>query len=1446
MTQFTFHFLGQFQVHAESHPVTDFHSDKARSLLAYLVLESQEHTRVELATLLWPEIDDKYARTNLRNTLHRLRQTLDAAAPNAADQLLTVTRQTVQFNPATTDIDVTRFQMLLKNANASATTNLDQIGQAVALYQGELLAHFGVADAQPFEEWLLLRRELLHQQALLAFRSLTAGYEAMGNYDEAHAVASQLIALDPYREDSYRQIMRLLAQMGRSDQALQYLEQVRQILHTELGVEPSEQTLALAREIAADNFEGVQAWQGEKVIEAAEVTPSPKLDLSDVPDPGPFFGRVAERQQIAQWLLKDRCRIVAILAIGGMGKTTLAAQSIRELATEATGPFDTVLWRSLVNAPPLAELLPPLLQTLSAQKLTEIPDGIDSQLRLLLGYLRDKRVLLVLDNMESILDPEQAGTYRSGYESYGQLIQQVATLEHQSHLLLTSRERPRGYGRLERDSPLIQSLQLAGLDDVAGHELLVQRGLSGEGEEEAMLIVRYSGNPLALKLVADTVDEIFGGDLTEFLADDSIVFDDIRSVLDQHFARLTELEQQILFWLAVEREAIPISHLNKNFLYPPVRRVLIEALNGLQRRSLVERAEHGFTLQNVVTEYLTDRLVAEICQEVESGDTYLLHRQALLKAKAKEYVRQSQDRLILAPIAQQLIRSIGHTGIEQQVRQILAKFRDGEPRKPSYAGGNLLNLLLHLAYEVQGFDFSCLSVRHVNLRGMSLSGLNLGGADLSDSVFTDMFASVFATAFSPNGELLAAGTANGEVRLWRVADRQLITVFKGGAGPAWSVAFSPDSKTLASGCGDPNVYLWNVENGAMRQLIGHTVSVRTLAFSPDGYTLASGSEDCTVRLWDLQASPAQAQVCEGHEDWVYSLAFSPDGALLASGSGDHTVRLWDLRSPSTYGSLHAIFRRHTKNVLSVAFSPQQDGSAYTLASGGLDKNIHLWRINLQGTVPSDTPISHQQPFTSWEGDGGWKNALVFSPDGQLLIGGGQGGQARIWNMHTQQVQNILSGDTNSIRSLDVSPMGNMFVSGSMDQTIRLWETASGQLLHTIQGYSNWAMSLAFCGDDETVVSGGHDGTLRFWPILASPSSDSLDDDPPTDNSVADNRLSQGSSEDAAVHYGLHHGLCYDQLVGHTGWVMDIAISPDGKSLVSASVDKSVRIWTLASSKQDAERYGIGWLRHTLAAHQQGALSVAFSPDSTLFASGGADSIVYLWDVATGQLRNTLRGHTNWIWALAFSPDGKTLASASSDQTIRLWHTQTGEVRHTLHKHSGWVRDVAFSPDGRILASGSEDNTVRLWDVASGFEENVLYLDDSWVMAAVFCPNAWPLAENQLPNATADYALASGTVDGVIHLWDLTRDDSGINAQLRCRLEGHASRIETLTCSRNGRILASGSSDQTIKVWDSETSRCIQTLQMPGPYQGTNITGVTGISEAQRTALKALGAVENDG
>jgi hypothetical protein len=235
--------------------------------------------------------------------------------------------------------------------------------------------------------------------------------------------------------------------------------------------------------------------------------------------------------------------------------------------------------------------------------------------------------------------------------------------------------------------------------------------LWGTNEAWAALIARYSGNPLALKLVSETIREVFDGHIADFLDEEISVFSGILDLLDQQFERLSELEQEMITWLAIEREAVSREGLAKNFVHFVSKRNLIEALQSLRRRSLVEKSAAGFTLQNVVMEYTTTRLIDQVCQEIMNQSISILRSVALLKAQAKDYVRESQIRLILKRIVERLRSVLGEKAIEEQLREILAALREVPAQEQGYTAGNTLNLLVQSKSDLRNFDFSYLTVR---------------------------------------------------------------------------------------------------------------------------------------------------------------------------------------------------------------------------------------------------------------------------------------------------------------------------------------------------------------------------------------------------------------------------------------------------------------------------------------------------------------------------------------------------------------------------------------------------------------------------------------------------------------------------------------------------------------------------------------------------------------
>lgn len=381
-------------------------------------------------------------------------------------------------------------------------------------------------------------------------------------------------------------------------------------------------------------------------------------------------------------------RLVAILGMGGIGKTSLAATLVDQMHEH----YDYVFWRSLHNAPPFKRMLQECIQFVSHQQRTVLPEEVDSQISLLIEYFRSCRCLLVLDNIESILqEGSQTGHYRGGYEGYGRLFQRIGESKHQSCLLVTSREKPPEVALQEGEVVATRSLHLGGLKPAAGWEILRDKGLQGTEHDWEMLISHYGGNPLALKLVAQVICEVFGGTITAFLKDGELFFRDVRDILEQQMKRLSALEEEIVYWLAIEREAIALSDLQEHIIHPVSKGDLQEALRSLRRRQLIETSTIGFTLHPVIMEYQTDRLVNRVCEEIRTGMLVLFEQHALLLAQAKEYIRESQYHFILLPLLHQLLTIFGQEALERQFQSLLAALRVKHDHYPGYAAGNVLN-----------------------------------------------------------------------------------------------------------------------------------------------------------------------------------------------------------------------------------------------------------------------------------------------------------------------------------------------------------------------------------------------------------------------------------------------------------------------------------------------------------------------------------------------------------------------------------------------------------------------------------------------------------------------------------------------------------------------------------------------------------------------------------
>ncbi|KAL9113919.1 MAG: hypothetical protein Q9227_002053 [Pyrenula ochraceoflavens] len=525
-------------------------------------------------------------------------------------------------------------------------------------------------------------------------------------------------------------------------------------------------------------------------------------------------------------------------------------------------------------------------------------------------------------------------------------------------------------------------------------------------------------------------------------------------------------------------------------------------------------------------------------------------------------------------------------------------------------------------------------------------------------------------------------------------------------------------------------------------LDGHRNSVAAIAFAPDGKQLVSGSYDHTIRLWDVESG----------------VVFAPDGKRLLSCSYDGSVRIWDIKSE--------------KEIM-------------TLQEGSLpDGSVRLWDVHSGKTLQTANCSSGIE-------------AIAFSPNGKQLALGCEDGSLWIWDTESGEPLTLLRDPRlGRVVSVAFSPNGKLIASGSGDSTIQIWDVESGKALTTTKEHFI-ARDVAFSSDSkQLVVAGGEDLTARLWDVDLGKTSMTWFHSNNVNcvaSSPNDKRLASGLKDGAIWLWDIasskshpHHSQSAELpaiLEEHNDEVRSLTISPDGKQLASASLDGTVRLWSIESDE----------LLAILRGPTEGIHDVIFSRNGDWMISASYNCTAELWDARSGKMKKTLKGFMKQITAMEFSADSRQLAISSMGPIVHLWKIDPSETLLMLNGHSSRILAIAFSPDCRRLASGSLDGTIKLWETDTGQIILTLKGYNDEITAVSFSPDG--------------RRLASGSMDGQTKLWDTK------SGTVLARLEGHSYLVQCVAFSFDSKQIASASCNKTVRLWDAESGDLKEILEL---------------------------------
>ena len=734
---------------------------------------------------------------------------------------------------------------------------------------------------------------------------------------------------------------------------------------------------------------------------------------------------------------------------------------------------------------------------------------------------------------------------------------------------------------------------------------------------------------------------------------------------------------------------------------------------------------------------------------------------------------------------------------------------------------------------------------------------------------------VDALAINSRGDLFATGGWNGTARIWDLSTgKAKLPPIRHNCDYVHAVAFSPDNKFLATGCNKAGKYaqLWDCETGKpVRVFEGHTKSVLSVAFSKDGKRLLTGSLDKTAALWDVETGKLLIEF-KGHSLWVYSVAFSPDETRIVTTGQDGTAVVYQIdRLANKIIKTFPSFAGHKGPVFSASFSP--DGKS--VVSAGYDGKILIWKpeeitpydfkqlsklsssnksASQAETPPEIIPLAKCRsleghtgavrsvkfsadgkslvscgldatvrvwdfitgtPLTSFRNEGKIRGhgeevtAALFLPDGKRLLSASHDKSVREWNIDGYQELRTLrglvfDGHADAVLEASYSPDENHIVTASRDRSARTWNANTGKVESQFtEGHSYLASSAVFFPDGRRLITAAVDNTTRLWDVNTGGQVARLDQTGRTAAiALSKNQqwIATGGNDnlirfwDVQKSWESKEGSQLKPLSGHTAEVNAIAFSPDDLMLATGDLKGNVLVWNIETRE-------IIW---KLKGHTRKITAINFLKGGTRLVTASVDNSVGQWDISTGkEIERLVLKHPDSVIAMQVIPDLNQVVTSCADRYVRIWDAEKAELIHTIGPFEGGVYSLAVSADGqRLIAADSKNRTVHFWDVVANREVQKPQADGQ-LGPIIDLKKRGGLLWSVAFQPESDEILTVG--GGEARLWEASSGNE------RMSFSQHGT-VASACYSPDGKLIATGSWDNSAKVWEVATNRVVRKFE----------------------------------